>query len=184
MDSIFDVLCATKRMPSGPSQIANTIYTPAARQPEYPCPHCNRRCYNGAGLKNHITAKHGSPHQETSGDHSSESSPQNSEDEEEHPMDDNIDDPLPPAFPNALHIDEYDYGHNSDFDMNLHDGHDHHNDPSHSSSSGTSLIIPSSPEHESGPREQTPVNDRFLRRVYHDKLNGELITPLFNLIFQ
>jgi hypothetical protein len=177
-------------MPPSSSQIPNTLYTPAARQPEFPCPYCARRCYSRAGLKNHLHAKHSSPRRETSadrssslpaGDHLSESFSQNSEDDEEQPMDVNFDVPLPPAFPNALHNDEYDYGHNFDFDMNL---HDHHNDPSHSPSSESSLIIPSSPQRESGHQQSpVPVNDRFLKRVYHDKLNGELITPLFNLIF-
>ena len=178
------------------SQNKTIAYTPVAqaRQPKFQCTQCIRCCYSRAGLKNHVRAKHRS--QATSpGDTAShtsspvsaseqlsdsESSPQHSDNEEEHPMDIDFDVQLPPAFPDVYHNDEHDgYGHNNDdLDMDPHDHNLHDNDSDGpSSNSESSPIIPSSPQHESRPHQhqQTPANDRFLRRVYHDKLNGELI---------
>lgn len=104
--------------------------------------------------------------------HLSESSPEHSDNEEpeEHPMDVDFDVQLPPAFPNAYNNDDYGYNasdHDSESDtgMDLHD--------SNSSSSDSTPIIPSSPQHESRPHCQVAANNRFLTRVYHDKLNGE-----------
>ena len=72
-----------------------------------------------------------------------------------------------PPFP-----DDYDkhddYGY-SNMDYNF-PGSDSHSSPP---------IIPSSPglPHESRPHghQQTDTDDKFLKRVYHDKLNGEFI---------
>lgn len=182
-------------MPQTSSQNQNTVNTPVARQPKFPCPHCTRRCFNSAGLKNHLRAKHSSLSQEStsSSDRSSpvsatgsvhlrlsDSSPDILDDEEEleHPMDVDFDDVQPePAF-QVPNDDEYDdHGYNSEFDMNQHDHTG--NSPSSDSESEFNLIIPSSPGPLAQPEhhnvhQQTPANDRFLRRVYHDKLNGEL----------
>jgi hypothetical protein len=160
-----------RRMPQASSQVKNTLHTPAPRQATFECPHCARRCYSSAGLKNHLHwhALHKEA-ADSASEHLSES-PQHSYNEEEHPMDVDFDSDvqLPPAFPNAYHDGD---GYNSEFDMNLYD----QNIPTSSSSSDSNLIIPSSP-HDCGPHKhrQIPANDRFLTRVYHDKLNGEII---------
>jgi hypothetical protein len=177
------------------SQNRNTVHTPAARQPKFQCPQCIRRCYNRAGLKNHVRAMHHDTRSESqatsandrasqkSGDQlsDSESYPQQSDNGEEHPMDVDFDVELPPAFSDAYHDDEHDgYNLNNDSDMPVDLlVHDH---DSNGRSSESPPIIPSSPqpEHESTGRRrhehrQTPANDRFLKRVYHSKLNGEYI---------
>ena len=161
---------------SGSSQIKNTVFTPVARQPQFQCPNCIRRCYSRAGLKNHINAMHSlgvetdnASDRLSASDQPGQSSPQISDGEEEHPMDVDSDAPLPQAFPNA-----YDDGRDldSEFAMNSID-HNLHT-PSHSSES-TPIIIPSTPQDKSRPCEhrQAPADNRFLRRVYHDKLNGQ-----------
>jgi hypothetical protein len=202
--SALSLSLITRRMsqPAASSRNRN-VYTPAARRPEFPCPHCIRCCYSKAGLKNHLRARHGS--QETaSGNSDSRSSPvsasasdqlhsdfssspshgpQNSDSEEEHPMDVDLDVQQPLAYPNAYAYDDDDgyddHGYNSEFDMDLHASDHNLHSPTSSSGSESTLIIPSSPqaERESRPskHQQTPANDRFLRRVYHDLLNGELI---------
>ena len=177
------------------SQNRNTAYTPVAQahQPKFQCLQCTHCCYSRAGLKNHVHAMHRSqatsPSDRASHTSSpvsaseqlsdSESYPQHSDNEEEHPMDVDLDVQLPLAFPDAYHNDENDgYGYNNDLEMDLHDYNLHDNDGP-SSNLESSPIIPSSLQHEfeSQPHEhqQIPANDRFLRRVYHDKLNGELI---------
>ena len=176
------------------SQRKNVAYTPVARRPAFQCSHCVRRFYSRAGLKSHVLAKHGT---QATSDRASQtsspvsnqpSSPQHSDDEHdvEHPMDvqlpfhDAYDDGY--GYNNDLDVDvdvqqpfpdTYNDGYNNDLDMDLHDHNLHH-----SNSSSSPPIIPSSPQHEprSYQHQQTPANDRFLRRVYHDKLNGEFIT--------
>jgi hypothetical protein len=95
----------------------------------------------------------------SAGVHVSESSSQHSDNEEEHHMDVDLDVQPLQAFPDAYHDDD----------------HNRHDNNSTSSGSGSPPIIPSSPQHEFRPHEhqQKPANDRFLRRVYHDKLNGQ-----------
>jgi hypothetical protein len=150
------------------------VYTPAARQPTFQCSQCIRHFYNAAGLKNHFRAKHRSqaindgasqtsslvldqlPSQESTGP----LSPLLSSDGV--PMD--VDFEHQPPFPDDY--DEHDdYG--MDYDL---PGSDSHSSPP---------IIPSSPglQHESRPHghQQTATGDKFLKRVYHGKLNGEFI---------
>jgi hypothetical protein len=80
-----------------------------------------------------------------------------------------------PPFPNDY--DECDdYGYNDNMYCDL-PGSDSRSSPP---------IIPSSPgqQHESRSQghQQTAAGDKFLKRVYHDKLNGEFIMyfPYFN----
>lgn len=121
------------------SHIKDTVFMPAPHQPEFQCLHCNQGCFSSAGLKNNIHAKHNSDEASAS-----RSSPDNSDNEEEHHMDVDSDVQLPPAFQK----DEYnDDGYNSEFDMNLND----HN--VNIPSSESTLIIPSSPQLESRPHE-------------------------------
>ena len=181
------------------SQRKNIAFTPMARQPTFQCSHCIRCLYSRAGLKSHVLAKHGTQattdraSQASSPASNQPSSPQHSDNEHdvEHPMDVDADVQLP--FPDA-YDDGYDYdndldvdvdvqqpfpgtysdgyGYNNDSDVDLHDHNLHH-----SNSPSSPPIIPSSPhlEPRSYSHQQTPANDRFLRRVYHDKLNGEFI---------
>lgn len=181
----------------------NSIYTPAAHRPKFQCLQCICLFYNRAGLKNHVRAKHGS--QATSSHTSSPvpdhpPSPQHSDSEGEPLHPDNVsfeihdqefpgpspplfspdDAPMDvdfePPFPDDYNEDD-DYGYNNDMDLYDHDlhGSDGHSSPP---------IIPSSPQHESRSHghQQTPANDKFLRRVYHDKLNGEFL--MYFLLFQ
>jgi hypothetical protein len=179
------------------SQINNTVHTPATRQPKFPCPHCPRCCFSRAGLKNHVHAMHSSLSQEASSTGSvDKSSPisahlrlsetesleifdnEDSPDDDPMPVDVDFDNAQLPlaAFPNNEY-DDYGYNSQAEFDNNTPTA------TGSSDSESESNIIPSSPQHhdESGPHaspgihQQISTNDRFLRRVYHDKLNGELI---------
>jgi len=183
----------------------SNIYTPAAIRPKFQCLQCIRQFYNRAGLKNHVHAMHGS--QATSSQKSQTSSPvpdhppsphqSDSKGEPLHPdnfsfeiHDQEFPCSSPPLFsPDDVPMDvdfespfpdDYDeddnYGHNNNMDL-----YDHN--LSHTGSSPP--IIPSSPQHESRPHghQQTPANDNFLRRVYHDKLNGEFLPYFCHLKF-
>ena len=177
----------------------NTIYTPAAQQPKFRCSLCIRRFYSRGGLKNHVRTKHGS---QTTSDRASHTPspvpdhpafPQHLDGEREPLQPDNLSfeihdqefpGPLPPPFsPDDVPMDidfgppcpddydeDDDYGYNTG--RNLYD-HDLHGSDGHSSPP----IIPSSPQHESRSHshQQTSANDKFLRRVYHDKLNGKFL---------
>lgn len=171
------------------------IYTPAACQPRYQCPKCIRRFYNRAGLKNHVRALHDRPQVSQASDGASQissilsdqlPSPQHSNDEEPEPVDVNpfpleINDhepsstSSPPFFSNDAPMDV-------DFDVQLPVFDDY------SSSHGSPPIIPSSPppQHEiprSDRHQQMTGNEKFLRRVYHDKLTGKftiISLPHFN----
>ena len=199
------------------SQNVNVLYTPVARQPTFQCPHCVHRCFNRAGLINHVRTMHGS--QETSagdGVASSTSASQHSNNEEEHLMDvdaehesydyengsdmdiihdnntptessDSESESLSPVSA-SVHVSESSSQHpdnveehhvDEDFDVQpayLDDDHNLHDNNSTSSGSESPPIIPSSPHHDHEPRphqhQQYPANDRYIRRVYHDKLNG------------
>lgn len=158
------------------------VYTPAARQPTFQCSQCIRRFYNAAGLKNHFRAKHGT---QAINDGASQTSSlvldqlpsQNSDSEKDNqestgplsslfppdgvPMD--VDLEHQPPFPDDYNeYNDYGYSNNMDYDR--------HSSPP---------IIPSSPglQHESRPHghQQTATGDKFLKRVYHDQLNGEFI---------
>ena len=173
----------------------SNIYTPAAIRPKFQCMQCVRQFYNRAGLKNHVRAKHSS--QATSSQISSPvpdhplSHHSDSEGEPLHPdnfsfqiHDEEFPGPLPtlfpsddvpmdvdfePPFPNDYDEDN-DYGYNNSMDLYDHGlhGSDGHSSPP---------IIPSSPQHgsKSHGHQHMPANDRFLRRVYHNKLNGEFL---------
>jgi hypothetical protein len=175
------------------------VHTPVARQPAFPCSGCIRRFYNAAGLKNHFRAKHGS---QATDDRASQmsspvldhlSSPQNSDNEEEpshsHHSSSEIHNQestgslSPPCPPDGVSMDvdsehqppfpddhdQHDYGYNDNMDCDLSSSDSHSSPP----------IIPSSPgaQHvlRSHGHQQTAVGDTFLRRVYHDKLNGKFI---------
>jgi hypothetical protein len=176
----------------------HTVYTPAARQPKFQCSQCIRRFYNRAGLKNHVYARHRSQATSDQASQSSSSlsgrssSSQHSNNEEEHSdnfsfeiHDEESTGQLPPFFPPddtpmdvdfnvQLFSDGHDEhgGHSHNDDMNLYD-HDLHSNDNCSSPP----IIPSSPQHDLGSRshghQQTPADNRYIRKVYHDKLNGE-----------
>lgn len=176
-------------------QNKGTVLTPAARQPQFQCSNCIRRFYNRAGLKNHSRAVHGSQAERASDSDSMASqtsspvnvsdqhlSPQHSDNEEEYPMDVDLD-----VFPEEPyeHDDEDIYVQNNDLDMDLHYDDESLHDGDSSSRASSPLIIPSSPhwQHESRPDEhqQAATGDRFLRRVYHDKLNGKLLMHFWHL---
>ena len=169
----------------------NNIYTPAAIWPKFQCLQCIRRFYNRAGLENHVHAKHRSqatsslvPDHPTSHHSDSEGAPLHPDNFSFNIHDEEFPGPLPtlfpsddvpmdvdfePSFPDDYDEDD-DYGYNNSMDLYDHGlhGSDGHSSPP---------IIPSSPQHESRSHghQHMPANDRFLRRVYHDKLNGEFL---------
>jgi hypothetical protein len=175
---------------SSSRNIQNTgVYTPAARQPKYQCSQCVRHFYNRAGLKNHVRAIHPTPQvtSDSPGQTSSPvsgqlPSPQHSDNDEEPVHSDpflfKINDQEssgtspPPFLPNDAPMDV-------DMDFDLHSYHD--------SGHSSPPIIPSSPgprhhQPRSNGHQQTPGNEKLLKRVYHDKLTGKFnIIPCFHL---
>lgn len=160
------------------------VYTPTPRQPTFQCSQCIRCFYNAAGLKNHVHAKHGS---QAINDGASQTSSlvfdqlpsiQNSDSEEDNQESTSL---SPPFSPDGVPMD-VDFEHQPLFpdDYNKHDNYgDSNNDLPHSDRHSSPPIIPSSPgvQHESRPHghQQTATGDQFLKRVYHEKLNGKCI---------
>jgi hypothetical protein len=169
------------------------VYTPAACQPKYKCSECIRNFFNRAGLKNHIRAMHPTPQVasgstgQTSSQGSSQLPSPNHSDNEEEPV---HSDPFlfkisdlessPTLTPPQFLLDVAPMAVDEDIDFELHSHHD--------SGSSSPPIIPSSPQ--AGPQDQlpsnghqqTPGNEKHLKRVYHDKLTGRFnIIPLLHL---
>jgi hypothetical protein len=181
----------------------NSLYTPAARQPRFTCSQCVHRFFNRAGLKNHIRAKH--PHvagQSQSPPAHRPPSPQQSHNEEQLPP------PRSPSVethnpefinpPSSIRaeghhgfiqlplFDDNDYNDYNNYDNYHDDGYQENNifndDLSGSASrSSTPISVPSSQdrEHRTHAHQQKPADDKYLRKIYHPKLDGK-----FFLMFQ
>jgi hypothetical protein len=189
----------------------NSLHTPAARQPHFACSHCVRRFFNRAGLKNHVRAKHPATDRVASQSQSPSAcglpSPQQSNEQFPPPRsptvetrdaefinrpssigtEDHHDFIQPPLFDdddynNYDNYDNYDdYGYqdeNNIFDNNL---------SGSGSRSSTPISVPSSQDHarKTHAHQQKPADNKYLRKIYHPKLNGKsslMFRPLLYLL--
>jgi hypothetical protein len=156
----------------------NSLSTPAARQPGFPCSQCIRHFFSRTGLKNHIRAKH-PPINQSAGQSQSPPAPAppscRESDEEQLP---------PPGSPSASSVgmegtaggdiimnDDYD-NHDGDYiENNISD----HNFGSNASRSSTPISVPSSQNraHTIHTHQQKPADEKYLRKIFHPKLNGQ-----------
>ena len=164
-----------------------SLYTPAARQPQFACPQCPRRVFDRAALKNHIRAIHtvGQIQPPPTSERISSSSQWSSDVDEEW---------IPPVSPTRIadiaspastlqvqpslfddYYDDYNNYLDDDRDYGFHDESNISTSSSDlASRSSTPISLPRSQSHDPSHR-QKPANDRFLRKIYHSTLNGEAI---------
>ena len=148
-----------------------SLYTPAARQPSFGCPHCFCRVFDRAALKNHIRAIHplASPHHVRrfqSPAAYEPSTPQRSSNEEPIPIPGTA---SPAITENKIlwqqHLPDYD---DHDYDEDNIPYSDRGGSMSHSS---TPICVPSSPSH--GHMMHAHADDKYTRKIYHPTLNSK-----------